>query len=188
MLGAGLRDRLKDHIEHNMEAVRAKEARNVVFACPSCYQMWREHYPQDFKLYHATRYVEQLVSSGRLPLEAVDLTVTYHDPCDLGRGSSEYEAPRKLLSAIPGVKLVEMAHNRENCLCCGGGGNLEMMDSDLSGEIAKAKIDEAMATGARTVVTACQQCVRVMTTHVRRNKIEFDVMDIVQLVQRALRP
>jgi len=186
MLAAGLRDRLDDHIAHNIEAVRAKESRHVVFACPSCYQMWREHYPRDFEIYHVTQYLEQLVSKGQLQLEAVDLPVTYHDPCDLGRGSREYEAPRRLISAIPGVRLVEMVHNRENCLCCGGGGNLEMFDSDLSGEIAKAKIDEAMATGAKAVVTACQQCVRVMTTYVRRNNIEFDVMDIVQLVQKAL--
>jgi heterodisulfide reductase subunit D len=56
----------------------------------------------------------------------------------------------------------------------------------LSGEIAKAKIDEAMETGAQAVVTAGQQCVRVMNTYVRRNKIEFEVMDIVQLVKKAL--
>ena len=62
-----------------------------------------------------------------------------------------------------------------------------MIDSGLSGEIAKAKIDEVLATGADTVVTACQQCVRTMATYTRRNKIKLDVMDIVQLVQRALK-
>jgi heterodisulfide reductase subunit D len=114
------------------------------------------------------------------------LTVTYHDPCDLGRGSREYEAPREVINSIPGVNLVEMDHNQENCLCCGGGGNLEMIDSGLSSEIAKAKIEEVLATGAETVVTACQQCVRTMSTYARRNKIKLEVMDIVQLIQRAL--
>ena len=185
-LGAGLHDHLKEFIEHNIEAVRAKKARKVVFACPSCYRMWREHYPHDFEIYHVTRYLNQLVTTGQLPLKALDLTVTYHDPCDLGRGSREYDAPRKIIDAIPGVKLVEMNHNRENCLCCGGGGNLEMIDSELTSQIAGAKIDEALATGAEAVVTACQQCVRVMTTYVRRNKIKFEVMDIVQLIQKAL--
>jgi heterodisulfide reductase subunit D len=80
-----------------------------------------------------------------------------------------------------------MEHSREKCLCCGGGGNLEMIDAGLSGEIAKAKIDEVLATGADTVITACQQCVRTMATYARRNKIKLDVMDIVQLVQRALK-
>ena len=82
---------------------------------------------------------------------------------------------------------MEMAHHRENCLCCGGGGNLEMIDSQLSGEIAKAKIDEVMATGANAVVTACQQCVRTMMTYVKRNKVPLEVLDVTQLVQRALR-
>jgi heterodisulfide reductase subunit D len=186
LLGAGLRDHLKDLIAHNIDAVRAKGARHVVFACPSCYQMWREHYPHDFEIYHVTQYIHRLISSGQLALKALDQTVTYHDPCDLGRGSREYEAPRRIIAAIPGVELVEMAHHREDCLCCGGGGNLEMIDSQLSGEIAKAKIDEVLATGAPTVVTACQQCVRTMNTHVRRNKLPLEVLDIVQLVQKAL--
>jgi heterodisulfide reductase subunit D len=79
-----------------------------------------------------------------------------------------------------------MKDNRENCLCCGGGGNLEMIDNSLSTDIASAKIDQVMATGAKTVVTACQQCVRTMSTFTRRNKIKLEVLDIVQLVQRAL--
>ncbi len=186
LLGAGLRDSLNDLISHNIEAVREKGARQVVFACPSCYQMWHEHYPHEFEIYHVTQYLHQLVADGRLVFDPLDLTVTYHDPCDLGRGSREYDAPRRVIRAIPGVNLVEMAHNRDNCLCCGGGGNLEMIDSKLSGEIAKAKIDEVTATGAGAVVTACQQCVRTMNTYVRRNKLKMEVMDIVQLVQKAL--
>ena len=186
LLGAGLRDHLKDNIEHNIEAVKAKSARSVVFACPSCYQMWREHYPHNFEIYHVTQYINRLIAAGQLPLKALDLTVTYHDPCDLGRGSHEYDAPREVICSIPGVKLVEMVHNRKNCLCCGGGGNLEMIDSKLSAEIAKAKIDEAMETGAQAVVTACQQCVRTINTYVRRNKLKFEAIDIVQLVQKAL--
>ena len=112
--------------------------------------------------------------------------MTYHDPCDLGRGSREYAAPRDVIDSIPGVSLLEMEHSRENCLCCGGGGNLEMIDAGLSGEIAKAKIDEVLATGADAVITACQQCVRTMATYARRNKISVEVMDIVQLIQKAL--
>jgi heterodisulfide reductase subunit D len=186
LLGAGLRDNLNDLIAHNIEAVKAKGARKVVFACPSCFQMWREYYPHDFEIYHVTQYIDQLITAGQLVLKGLDLTVTYHDPCDLGRGSREYDAPRRVIGAIPGVKLVEMSHNREHCLCCGGGGNLEMIDSQLSGEIAKAKIDEVAATGAKAVVTACQQCVRTMNTYVRRNKLSIEVLDIVQLVQKAI--
>ena len=187
LLGAGLRDHVQGSIDHNIEAVKQKGAHTVVFACPSCYQMWREYYPHKFEIYHVTQYLNQLISSGSLALKELELSVTYHDPCDLGRGSREYEAPRQVIRSIPGVKLIEMAHSRENCLCCGGGGNLEMIDSDLTADIAKAKIDEVLHTGAEVVVTACQQCVRTMATYTRRNKIPLDVMDIVQLIQRALK-
>ena len=187
LLGAGLREHIQDLIEHNIEVVKQKGAHTVVFACPSCNQMWREYYPHKFEIYHVTQYLSQLITSGDLQLNELELTVTYHDPCDLGRGSREYEAPRAVIRSIPGVKLIEMAHSRENCLCCGGGGNLEMVDSTLSADIAKAKIDEVLHTRSEAVVTACQQCVRTMATIARRNKISVEVMDIVQLIQRALR-
>ncbi len=186
LLGAGLRDRIKDMIDHNVRAVRAKGAQKVVFSCPSCYQMWREHYPQEFELYHVTQFAKELMASGHLAPKALSLTVTYHDPCDLGRGSGEYHAPRQIIRSIPGVKLVEMSHNRENCLCCGGGGNLEMIDTALSSGIAKAKIEEALQTGAQAIITSCQQCVRTMTTYARRNKVAIEVMDITQLLQKAI--
>jgi heterodisulfide reductase subunit D len=185
LMGAGLRDRIDDLIDHNIKAVQAKDADTVVFACPSCYQMWREHYPPEFELYHVTQYLNELILTQRLSLKELDMTVTFHDPCDLGRGSKEFDAPRDVIRSIPGVNLVELEQNRENCLCCGGGGNLEMVDARLSGEIAGAKIEEVRNTGADAVITACQQCVRTMNTFVRRNKIQLEVLDIVQLVQKA---
>ena len=187
LLGAGLREHIKDVIEHNTETVRAKGARKIVFACPSCYQMWREHYPHEFEIFHVTQFLNELIFQRTLELNRLDLTVTYHDPCDLGRGTREFEAPREVIRAIPGVELVEMDQNRENCLCCGGGGNLEMIDAGLSGDIAGAKINEVLKTGADIVITACQQCVRTINTYVRRKKVSLEVMDIVQLIQKALK-
>jgi heterodisulfide reductase subunit D len=187
LLGAGLRERAKEYIEHNLEAVRQKGAGRVVFACPSCYQMWREHYPREFPISHVTEFLKELIESGRIPLDELAMTVTYHDPCDLGRAARVFDAPREILGFIPGVRLVELPANRENCPCCGGGGNLEMIDADLSKDIARQKVEEVLMTGAEAVVTACQQCVRTMTTCVRRNKIQLKVLDIVQLVRMAVR-
>jgi heterodisulfide reductase subunit D len=82
---------------------------------------------------------------------------------------------------------VELPHNRENSQCCGGGGNLEMIDAGLSAEIAKRKIEEILETGAEAVITSCQQCVRTMFTYARRNKVPLEVMDITQLVRKALK-
>ena len=186
LLGAGLKELFQEFVHHNVEAVRKKQAKEIIFACPSCYQMWREYYPKEFKISHATQYFMRLIRDNRMSLKELDLTVTYHDPCDLGRGARVFEEPRAVIRSIPGVKFVELPRNRENCRCCGGGGNLEMIDSTLSSEIAKQKIDEVLSTGAQAVVSACQQCVRTMTTYAKRNKIPLQVLDITQLIHRAL--
>jgi heterodisulfide reductase subunit D len=187
LLGAGLKKMLGGFIEHNVAAVRAKGAKRAVFACPSCYQMWREHYPHAFHISHASEFLMELVKDKRVPLKDLPLKVTYHDPCDLGRGAHVYEAPREVIRSIPGVNLIELPRNRRDCQCCGGGGNLEMMDAKLSSEIAKRKIEEVLGTGAQAVVTSCQQCVRTMTTYVKRNKVPIEVMDITELVRKALK-
>ncbi|MBN2123908.1 MAG: (Fe-S)-binding protein, partial [Deltaproteobacteria bacterium] len=148
MLGAGLKEMFQEFRVHNLEAVREKGAKKVIFACPSCYQMWREHYPEAFEIIHATQFLVDLVRKGQVPLHDLDLTVTYHDPCDLGRGARVFDEPRELIRSVPGVTLVELPRSRENCQCCGGGGNLEMIDAELSTQIAKRKIDEVLSTGA----------------------------------------
>lgn len=189
MLGAGLREMLPEFERHNLQAVRAKGAREVIFACPSCYQMWREHYaiPGTLKIAHASQFLADMVKKGRVPLQNLPLQVTYHDPCDLGRGARVFDEPRRLIRSIPGIKLLELPRNRDECRCCGGGGNLEMIDARLSAAIAGRKIEEALATGADAIVTSCQQCVRTMTAFVRRNKVPLEVLDITQLIQRALK-
>lgn len=187
LLGAGLDDPLDGLIANNVHAVKAKGTKQVVFACPSCYRMWQEHYPREFEIAHVTEFLGGLLKADRLLLQELDLTVTYHDPCDLGRGSGTYDAPRDIIQSIPGIRFVELANNRENCRCCGGGGNLEMIDAELSAQIAKQKIEEILATGAQAVVTSCQQCVRIMTTYAKRNKIPIEILDISQLVYRAIK-
>jgi heterodisulfide reductase subunit D len=187
MMGAGLKDMFDDFKRHNLEAIKEKGAKEVLFACPSCYQTWQEHYPDTVKRSHATQFLLRLIQGDRLPLAPLDMTVTYHDPCDLGRGARVFDEPRDIIRAIPGIRFVELPNNRENCQCCGGGGNLEMVDATLSAEIGKRKIEEILSTGADAVVTSCQQCVRSMTTYVKRNKISLEVLDITQLVHKALK-
>jgi heterodisulfide reductase subunit D len=80
-----------------------------------------------------------------------------------------------------------MPNNRELANCCGGGGNLEMVDPDLSAEVAQMKIEEILKTGADMVVTSCQQCVRTMATRARREKINLVVKDLTELVAEAMK-
>lgn len=187
LLGAGLKEYMQEFIDHNMNAVRSRGARKIVFACPSCYQMWKEHYPPEFEIAHATEFMKDLIQNRQLNAPGLNLKVTYHDPCDLGRGARVFDAPRQVIRSLPGVELVELPENRENCRCCGGGGNLEMIDPDLSREITRLKIEDVLSTGAQAVVTGCQQCVRTMTGYVRKNNTPIEVMDITQLVHSALK-
>ena len=186
LIGAGVEEGMDEFVAHNVEKVRALGAEEIVFSCPSCLRMWREHYPNDFRLFHTTQLMERLMDENALPFNAAPQRVTYHDPCDLGRNGGEYEAPRKILKAIPGLELVEMENIRAASVCCGGGGNLEMTDPELSQRLARRKISEIRKTGAGTVVTACQQCVRTLNGFVRREKLDMEVMDISTVVARAL--
>jgi len=186
LIGAGVPEKMQELMDHNLEKVKALGAKSVVFSCPSCYRTWKEYYDSDLELFHSTQFIERLIEEDAISLKEMNTTVTYHDPCDLGRNSGVYDAPRNILSSIPGLTLVELEKRGAQSVCCGGGGNLEMADSTLSGDVAQKKIEEIQRSGAKTVVTSCQQCVRTIKTRARRQKIDLDVVDITDLVLKAM--
>ncbi len=186
LIGAGMKKEAQGLIQHNLEKMKEKGVERVVFSCPSCYQTWREEYKADIGIFHSTQFIKRLIDEGKIRFKERKAKITYHDPCDLGRASGIYEAPREILRAIPGVELVEMEGNREKCKCCGGGGNLEMVDPDLSAALAQAKIKEIQATGADTVITSCQQCVRTIMTTARRKELHIRAMDITEFVLKNM--
>jgi heterodisulfide reductase subunit D len=185
LLSAGLP--VEDLIAHNRNGVQALGAKTLVTTCPSCYHTWRHHYAlESIEVMHSTEFLAQLVEAGRVPLRQLNMRVTYHDPCDLGRKSDVYEAPRRIIKAIPGLEFVEMEDRGENAVCCGGGGNLESLDAGLSSAIAKLRLQQAQAVGAEAIISACQQCERTLTMAARREKKRIKVMDVVQLLRAAL--
>ncbi|MEW6374897.1 MAG: (Fe-S)-binding protein [Thermodesulfobacteriota bacterium] len=186
LIAAGMEKDAEALIQHNLEKVKERGAEKIVFACPSCYHTWMEQCNTGIEIFHSTQFVKKLIDEDMISFKEKTTKVTYHDPCDLGRASGVYEAPREILRAIPGVELVEMEGNREQCKCCGGGGNLEIVRPDLSAALAQAKIDEIKATGADMVITACQQCVRTILTTARKKKIPIAVMDIIEFVIKSM--
>lgn len=186
LIGAGVPEKLEEMRAHNIERVQELGAKSVVFSCPSCYRTWKEYYQTDLELYHDTQFIERLIKKGAIRPGELKATVTYHDPCDLGRNGGVFDAPREILKSIPGLTLVELENNRAKSVCCGGGGNLEMVDPTLSGVIAQEKIEEIQRTGAKTLVTACQQCVRTIKGRVRRQKLDLNVLDITELVLQTM--
>lgn len=187
LIGAGMSRELEKLKVHNLDKIQEVGAKSVVFSCPSCYRTWKELYETDVELLHSSHLLEELIKEKKIPLKELNLTVTYHDPCDLGRNSGVYEPPREVLKMIPGVKLVELENNREKTVCCGGGGNIEMVDPELSAGIAQKKIDEIQNTGADLIVTSCQQCVRTISTRARKQGIKLKVMDLTEIVMMAMK-
>jgi heterodisulfide reductase subunit D len=186
MIAAGMKKKAETMIQHNMEKVKGKGAKTVVFACPSCHHTWKERFDAEIEIFHSTQFLKKLIDEGKIGFNQKAMKVTYHDPCDLGRASGIYEAPRDILKAIPGVELVEMEGNRDQCKCCGGGGDLEMINPDLSAALAQAKIEEIKATGADAVISACQQCIRTILTTARKKKTPMVAMDITEFVLKNM--
>ncbi|UCE51791.1 MAG: (Fe-S)-binding protein [Desulfobacterales bacterium] len=187
LVGAGMPEKLEALKEHNIKKVADIGAKTVVFTCPSCFHTWKHQYDTSLKLMHSSQLIAGLIKDGRIaPKKEINVTTTYHDPCDLGRNTGVYEEPREVIQAIPGLKFKELPTNRKFAICCGGGGNLEMTDPELSGEIAQMKLDSIRDIEAEMVITACQQCVRTMATRARRQKIDLAVKDLTELVVEAI--
>ncbi|MGD1995634.1 MAG: (Fe-S)-binding protein [Anaerolineae bacterium] len=189
---AGMGRAANEAIQHNVETVRRTGAKRLVAACPSCYHTWRDDYPRilgeplGFEVLHAAELLEEVLGEGRVRLDPLEQRVTYHDPCDLGRTSGIYEAPRNVIRGVPGLTLVEMEHHHDYSLCCGGGGDVEMGDAELTEAVARSRIAEAKATDAKVLLSACQQCKRTLAIGARRERVRIRVMDIAELVARQL--
>lgn len=192
LLAAGHATEIKEFARHNVDKVREIGAKTLVTGCASCYHVWSHVYPEvlgeelGFRLVHATEMLAELISQSKFALTELQETVTFHDPCDLGRNSGVIQAPRTIITSIPGVKLVEMATSGEEASCCGGGGNLQGADQALADAIACKRIKEAAATGATIVVSACQQCEQMLEKAARTEKLPLRVMDVSELLLMAI--
>ena len=148
--------------EWNLEVIQASGAKTVIFSCPEGYVTFKKYYPEHFgalpfEVIHMTEFLARELPKAGLAVQASSAeTVTYHDPCRLGRLAGIYEAPRQLLGLLPEIKLVEMERNRENALCCGTSAWMEC--SGHSKAIQTERMQEAIQTGAQTLITACPKC------------------------------
>jgi Fe-S oxidoreductase len=178
-------------VQHNVQQVHAVGAEKVVFTCPSCYYAWSHLYPEfedvsGIQLQHASEHMVELLAGNGLALGPVEQVVTYHDPCDLGRKSGVYDAPRELLARIPGLEFRELPASRENSRCCGGGGDVEVADDTVTAGVAALRAEEAQEIGARYLLSACQQCKRTLQEGARQNKIRVRAMDLMELVWQSV--
>ena len=168
--------------------------RKIVVTCPHCFNTLGREYKQlgaNYSVLHHTQLLNRLVRDKKLvPVSPVSEDITYHDPCFLGRHNKVYEAPRELIAAS-GAKLAEMPRHADRSFCCGAGGARMWMEEHIGKRINHERVDEALATGATTVATACPFC-RVMVTDGVNDRQEaagregVDVRDVAQLLLESL--
>jgi len=140
-------------------------------------------------VFHYSQVLLPLIQSHALPLREYRARVTYHDPCYLGRHNGEYEAPRKILHAVPGLEFVEMDQHGENAFCCGGGGGNFFTDILGGGDDApnRIRIRQAHETGASVVAVACPQCAKMLEDGLKAEELEqsLEVLDLAEIITKA---
>jgi Fe-S oxidoreductase len=205
----------------NMKIIKNSKAKILVTSCAECYHAFKVLYDQaglkgDLEVYHSTEYLDKLIQEGKLkPGKNVNLTVTYHDPCHLGRLGEKYvrwegkllpghmrlfdppkefrrgtfgiyEPPRNILKSIPGVKLVEMDRIKEYAWCCGAGGGVTETNPAFAQWTAAERIKEAASTGAKAIVTACPGCEHIFTETLKSTAAKLKIIDIVELLAKSV--
>jgi Fe-S oxidoreductase len=180
--------------EHNIGLLTKYDFRRLVTPDPHAFNAFRNLYPAlggSWDVLHYTQLLAQHIPQMELRPIA-DRTVTFHDPCYLGRHNGEFEAPRRLLEAIPGLTLKEMAHCRANGYCCGGGGggmwNSGFLKEHVDERLAEVRIREAVATGAEVLAVCCPFEVSLFEDAVKStgNDGRIIVRDIIELLDESL--
>jgi Fe-S oxidoreductase/nitrate reductase gamma subunit len=179
--------------KQNIETLQRYNIKKIVTACPHCYHTLKFEYPQfggEFEVVHHTELILQLINEGRLQFSGeLDKVVAYQDPCYLGRYHEIYEAPRKILAAIPGVKVVEMSPCRSHSVCCGAGGGRMWMEEEPDQRVNRLRMKDAVATQADIVITACPFCLQMFEDAAGALEMEkpLEVLDLVELLERAVK-
>jgi Fe-S oxidoreductase len=217
----GYKQDFLNQAKKNMEMIKRAGAKTLVTGCADGYQAFKVLYDKynlkgDLEVLHITEYLASLIKKGKLKLnKKVNLNVTYHDPCYLGRLGEPwihwegkkvpghrfvfdppkvyrrgtygvYEPPRDVLNSIPGIRLTEMARIKEYSWCCGAGGGVNESNPDFNMWTAKERLEEAESTGAEAIVTACPWCEKNFNEAIKATGSSLKVYDIVELVAKAI--
>jgi Fe-S oxidoreductase len=217
----GYKEDFMNQAKKNMAMIKKSGAKTLVTGCAEGYHAFKVLYDKfglkgDLEVLHITEYLARLIKDGWLkPKKKVDITVTYHDPCHLGRmgesyirwsgkeiitdirrfeppkeyrrgANGVYDPPRDVLKSIPGLKLVEMDRTKEYAWCCGAGGGVNETNPEFSLWTARERIKEAEQTGAAAIVTACPWCVKNFNKGIAQQGSSLKVYDVVELLGKAV--
>lgn len=186
----GQAEKAREIAKENIEEFQKNGVKQIITSCAGCYRSIKETYPNKFDLNHGIEVLhlpeflhQKLINNELTFNNQVNMNLTYHDPCHIGRHMGMYEPPREVLKKIPGIKLLEMERNKQNAWCCGSGGGVRSAFKDLSKFAAHERIEEAKETGANAIVSSCPFCLNQFKAN--DNK-EFHAFDVSELVRKAI--
>jgi len=179
----------------NMQEFTRRGIKNIITNCPECYYTLKVDYSRflenwDIDVQHVTEVLAPLLESGELTLGKLEQRVTYHDPCTLGRYSRIFDQPRRILDAMDGLEVTEMADSRDKALCCGASPWIHC--GSVNKQIQKERLAQAEATGAQVLVTACPKCqihLKCAQKNAENNDVcQIEIQDLYALAAQSLLP
>jgi Fe-S oxidoreductase len=181
--------------QQNVETLNGYGVRKIVTNCPHCFNCIGNEYAPfggSYELMHGSELVASLIAQGRLRMETpIPETITFHDPCYLGRYNGVYDAPRRILNAIPGLQLKELERSREKGLCCGAGGGRMWMEEKLGDRINQTRMKEIAAAGTDSVGVSCPFCMVMIGNakdEIAVSTVPFDVLELARKSMKTTAP
>ncbi len=173
--------------QQNIETLNGHGVKSIVTNCPHCFNCLKNEYPPlggNYEVMHGSELVSRLIEQGRIHMETpVAQTITFHDPCYLGRYNGVYDAPRRILESIPGLKLQELPRSRERGLCCGAGGGRMWMEEKLGSRINQTRMKEIAEAGTDAVGVSCPFCMVMIGNakdEIGAATVPFDVLELAR--------
>jgi Fe-S oxidoreductase len=181
----------QEQAKTNIATFDSVGVRKVIVSCPHCFNSIAREYPAlggNFEVVHHSQLLARLVADGRITPGRLSGSVTYHDPCYLGRHNRIFDEPRSVIDAVPGLDSVEMPRCREKGFCCGAGGGRMWLEESIGTRINLDRTDEALAMETDFVGTSCPYCMIMIDDAVKTRGREDDVevLDIAQLLERSI--
>lgn len=179
-------------VTSNIELFQKHNVKKIVTIDPHAYNTFKNEYPEfglEAEVYHHTELLAKWIEEGKLkPQYEVNETVTFHDSCYLGRYNEVYEAPRNVLRAIPGVKLVEMERNRADGMCCGAGGGLMWMEEHAGTRVNVARTEQALEVNPTVISSGCPYCLTMLSDGTKAKEVDetIQTLDIVEILEKSL--
>ncbi|MGQ9506439.1 MAG: heterodisulfide reductase-related iron-sulfur binding cluster [Candidatus Bathycorpusculaceae bacterium] len=192
LLSTGFWDEAKKVAEENVLKVEKSGVKALVTPCAGCYYTFTRLYPKILgislpcEIFHSSQLIDKFIKNGEVKLKNLNVTVTYHDPCSLGRHSGVFDEPRNVLKAIPDLKFTEMPLNRQLARCCGGGGGLWSFNHHVSMNCAGLRLMDLQSLNVDVLTTACPLCQINFRYTLARKSAPIEVCDIIEIVESAL--